>query len=287
MRLSIGEAADRLGVSVRTLRWYDEIGLVKPAAVGENGYRYYGREEMALLQQAVFYKELGLPLKEIKPLLQAPEDTRRRALLAHKELLKLKKQQLEGLLAVSDAVGMGCGLGQSPWAAALVKNVLEWLGGEIVSAVIDADALNLLAKLDTTDLDLSRCVLTPHPGEAARLLGCTVGEIGADAVAAALQLRQRWGAAGGVLKGAASVIATQSGMALNRIGTPALAKGGSGDVLTGVLAALLGLNARMAAAADAEDDPRRPLPLRELLQVQELLQLFLTHLLPFLRHCYR
>ena len=102
MRLSIGEAADRLGVSVRTLRWYDEIGLVKPAAVGENGYRYYGREEMALLQQAVFYKELGLPLKEIKPLLQAPEDTRRRALLAHKELLKLKKQQLEGLLALVD-----------------------------------------------------------------------------------------------------------------------------------------------------------------------------------------
>ena len=97
MRLSIGEAADRLGVSVRTLRWYDEIGLVKPAAVGENGYRYYGREEMALLQQAVFYKELGLPLKEIKPLLQAPEDTRRRALLAHKELLKLKKQQLQQL----------------------------------------------------------------------------------------------------------------------------------------------------------------------------------------------
>ena len=102
MRLSIGEAADRLGVSVRTLRWYDEIGLVSPAEVGENGYRYYDREAMALLQQAIFYKELGLPLKEIKPLLQAPEDTRRRALLAHKELLKLKKQQLEGLLALVD-----------------------------------------------------------------------------------------------------------------------------------------------------------------------------------------
>ena len=47
MRLSIGEAADRLGVSVRTLRWYDEIGLVSPAEVGENGYRYYDREAMA------------------------------------------------------------------------------------------------------------------------------------------------------------------------------------------------------------------------------------------------
>lgn len=102
MRLSIGEAADRLGVSVRTLRWYDEIGLVKPTLVGENGYRYYDRETLALLQQAIFYKELGLPLKEIKPLLQAPEDTRRQALLAHKALLELKKQQLEGLLQLVD-----------------------------------------------------------------------------------------------------------------------------------------------------------------------------------------
>lgn len=102
MRLSIGQAAERLGVSVRTLRWYDEIGLVKPTAVGENSYRYYDREEMALLQQAIFYKELGLSLKDIKPLLQAPEHTRRRALLAHKALLELKKQQLEGLLRLVD-----------------------------------------------------------------------------------------------------------------------------------------------------------------------------------------
>ena len=102
MRLSIGEAADRLGVSVRTLRWYDEIGLVSPTEVGENGYRYYDREAMALLQQAIFYKELGLPLKEIKPLLQAPETARRQALLAHRRLLELKKQQLEGLLQLVD-----------------------------------------------------------------------------------------------------------------------------------------------------------------------------------------
>lgn len=102
MRLSIGEAAERLGVSVRTLRWYDEIGLVKPTVVGENGYRYYDRPALALLQQAIFYKELGLSLKEIKPLLQAPEDTRRRALLAHRQLLELKKQQLESLLALVD-----------------------------------------------------------------------------------------------------------------------------------------------------------------------------------------
>ncbi len=102
MRLSIGEAADRLGVSVRTLRWYDRIGLVKPAQVGENGYRYYDGQTMALLQQVLFYRELELPLKEIGELLQAPEDTRRRALEAHRHLLELKKQQLEGLLRLVD-----------------------------------------------------------------------------------------------------------------------------------------------------------------------------------------
>ena len=102
MKLSIGEAAQRLGVSVRTLRHYDEIGLVKPTETGENGYRYYDREALALLQQVLFYRELGLPLKEIKALLQAPETTRRQALLAHRRLLELKKQQLEGLLQLVD-----------------------------------------------------------------------------------------------------------------------------------------------------------------------------------------
>lgn len=102
MKLSIGEAAQRLGVSVRTLRHYDEIGLVKPTETGENGYRYYDREALALLQQVLFYRELDLPLKEIKPLLQAPETERRRALLAHRHLLELKKQQLEGLLRLVD-----------------------------------------------------------------------------------------------------------------------------------------------------------------------------------------
>ena len=102
MRLSIGEAAALLGVSVRTLRHYDQIGLVSPAEVGENGYRYYDRPALALLQQVLFYRELGFALKEIKPLLQAPGDTQHRALLAHRRLLELKKQQLEEQLRLVD-----------------------------------------------------------------------------------------------------------------------------------------------------------------------------------------
>lgn len=102
MRISIGQAAELLGVSVRALRHYDEIGLVKPAETGENGYRYYDREAIALLQQVLFYRELGFALKDIKPLLQASSDTRRRALEAHRRLLELKKQQVEGLLRLVD-----------------------------------------------------------------------------------------------------------------------------------------------------------------------------------------
>ena len=102
MRFSIGQAAQMLGVSVRTLRHYDEIGLVKPAEVAENGYRYYDWESMALLQQVLFYRELGLPLQDIKPLLQAPEEQRRKALEHHRQLLELKKQHLEGLLQLVD-----------------------------------------------------------------------------------------------------------------------------------------------------------------------------------------
>ena len=102
MRLSIGEAAGLLCVSVRTLRYYDQIGLVKASQVGENGYRYYDRPAIALLQQALFYRELGLSLKEVGPLLQAPEETRAAALRAHRELLLLKREQLDGLLRLVD-----------------------------------------------------------------------------------------------------------------------------------------------------------------------------------------
>lgn len=102
MRFSIGQAAQILGVSVRTLRHYDQIGLVRPAEIAENGYRYYDQASMALLQQVLFYRELGLTLSDIKPLLQASENRRREALERHRKLLELKKQQLEGLLQLVD-----------------------------------------------------------------------------------------------------------------------------------------------------------------------------------------
>lgn len=154
-------------------------------------------------------------------------------------------QQLEPLLAGCDAMGMGCGLGQSHWAAAMVEKTLAWLTAHSLPAVIDADALNLLSRLPAADYDLSRCVLTPHPGEAARLLGLTAAQITADAPACAARLVERYGAAV-VLKGAATLLIHGNEQAVNLIGTPAMGKGGSGDVLTGVLCALMAGNARQA-----------------------------------------
>lgn len=157
--------------------------------------------------------------------------------------------QLELLLAGADALGMGCGLGQSAWASEMVKSVLGWLSTHDLRAVVDADALNLLSRMDTAALDLSRCVLTPHPGEAARLLGESISGIGADPVESAERLHRRYGAAI-VLKGAASVLVTRQGAALSVLGTQAMGKGGSGDVLTGVLCALLAERARMGGETD-------------------------------------
>ena len=154
--------------------------------------------------------------------------------------------QMEAALERADALAAGCGLGTSPWAEALMERLMERLSACDLPAVLDADALNLLSRRGQAQGNL---YLTPHPAEAARLLGGTVGEIAAQPVEAARALSARYGAAV-ALKGAVSVLCAQNRVALNPFGTPAMAKGGSGDVLTGVVAALLAN--RAAGALDLE-----------------------------------
>lgn len=159
-------------------------------------------------------------------------------------------EALSAALERADALGAGCGLGQGPMAAALMERLLRFLHGRALPCVLDADALNLLARRPAWLADGATHVLTPHPGEAARLLGVSTAEILADVPGAAVRIRRRYGAAV-VLKGARSVLCAEEGRALNPFGTPAMAKGGSGDALTGVTAALL---AGRAAGAYAMDD---------------------------------
>lgn len=90
------------GVSVRTLHLYDEMGLLKPSIRTEKKYRYYGRAEALRLQQILFYKELGMPLKEIADILDDPQFDPVRSLENHKKILMQKKEQLTTLLETID-----------------------------------------------------------------------------------------------------------------------------------------------------------------------------------------
>ena len=91
MEYGIKELSRLAGVSTRTLRYYDEIGLLKPARVTEAGYRYYGSEEVALLQQILFYRERGFELKTIQKMLRDEDFDMLKAMEDH--LLALEEQQ--------------------------------------------------------------------------------------------------------------------------------------------------------------------------------------------------
>ena len=90
------------GVSVRTLHHYDEIGLLRPAHIGANGYRYYGREELLRLQQILFHRELGMPLAQIAAVLDAPGFDRAAALRAHRALLSERVARSQDLIEPID-----------------------------------------------------------------------------------------------------------------------------------------------------------------------------------------
>ncbi len=121
-----------------------------------------------------------------------------------------------------------------------------------IPAVIDADALNILAAKPALLAKLAKgrtLVLTPHPGEMARLAGITVAEVQANRLETARNFAQRMGVTL-VLKGARTLIAHPDGrVAVNTSGNPGMAKGGSGDVLTGLIAGLLAQYPRRSGAA--------------------------------------
>src|SRR4051812_47346301 len=99
---TVSQLAALSGVSVRALHHYDEIGLLKPACVGLNGYRYYGREELLRLQQILFHRELGLSLDEIRQAIDSPGFDRAAALRRHREKLVTEIARLHELAKTID-----------------------------------------------------------------------------------------------------------------------------------------------------------------------------------------
>ena len=108
MKLQIKEFAELTGVSVRTLHYYDEIGLLKPSFVDEqNGYRFYDETSLERMQEILFYRELDFPLKSIAGILASPNYDKRKALAEQKRLLTLKKDRLERLIAALEQAEKG------------------------------------------------------------------------------------------------------------------------------------------------------------------------------------
>ena len=176
-----------------------------------------------------------LPLPESAPGAISPQATR----LIHRESSNY------GVLL------LGCGLGQSQSAIRFIKSTLFRLKAAPSCLVLDADALNTMAKTPNWWQQLADdAILTPHPGEMARLAGVSIDEVQSDRVGIAKKMAQEWHKTI-VLKGAYTVVATPDGQSsVSPVANPGLASAGTGDVLSGVIAGLAaqGLNHFEAAA---------------------------------------
>ncbi|WP_110666215.1 NAD(P)H-hydrate dehydratase [Salinicola halophilus] len=150
---------------------------------------------------------------------------------------------LAGLVASADVIAVGPGLGSGAWGQAALASALA--AGK--PCVVDADGLNLLAEgFDGVRRD--DWVLTPHPGEAGRLLGCSTAQIQQDRRAAVTALQARFGGVV-VLKGAGTLIFDGETLELCPFGNPGMASGGMGDALTGIIAGLVGQTGSLSQAA--------------------------------------
>lgn len=102
MRYTVNQLAKLSRVSVRTLHFYDEIGLLKPAYYGENHYRYYEQEQLLLLQQILFYRELDIPLNEIQRMMASDGFNKIEALQSHKKILEQKVDHAHQMIETID-----------------------------------------------------------------------------------------------------------------------------------------------------------------------------------------
>lgn len=152
---------------------------------------------------------------------------------------------LHSLIEHADVLAVGPGLGQDAWAGTMLDTVLE----SAQTAVVDADALNLLARAPRAPRENAQWILTPHPGEAGRLLGKTTAEVQRDRLGSARAIASRYGATV-VLKGAGTLVIHGEGVpSICDRGNPGMASPGMGDVLTGVIAGIAAQTSDPIAAA--------------------------------------
>tara|TARA_B100000902_G_scaffold67732_1_gene73898 strand:- start:5678 stop:7192 length:1515 start_codon:yes stop_codon:yes gene_type:complete len=166
-------------------------------------------------------------------------------------------QDLEEHLVKPNVIAIGPGLGQSAWSEQMVQRVFWEAEKRDISVIMDADALNLLTTLKLSSNLPKKLILTPHPGEASRLLNTTVTEIESDRFSAAAKIQKKFNATV-VLKGSGTIICNQSSgtqkWGVCGSGNPGMATGGMGDVLTGIIAGILAQGLTLKDAAEAGVD---------------------------------
>jgi hydroxyethylthiazole kinase-like uncharacterized protein yjeF len=153
-------------------------------------------------------------------------------------------QELERYLARPTHLVVGPGLGRTPWSEQMLQQAIK----SDLPLVLDADALNILAEGRLTLPEHGRWVLTPHPGEAARLLGISTAEVQQNRMQAVMRLQQTYGGVV-LLKGAGTLIHDGHETWLAKVGNPGLATAGSGDVLSGLIGSLMAQGLPPAEAA--------------------------------------
>ena len=156
-------------------------------------------------------------------------------------------KDLAPLLKRATVIALGPGLGTGKWSQSMFSKVLK----SDLPMVVDADALNLLSKSELRKTDW---ILTPHPGEAARLIDCSTAEVQEDRGGAVKNIAEKYGGTA-ILKGSGSLVTAGDGPCwMCTAGNPGMAVPGMGDVLTGIIAALRaqGLTAEMAAVAGVD-----------------------------------
>lgn len=95
---TVKDVSEITGVSIRALRYYDEIGLLKPTELTEAGYRLYDNKALEKLQEIIFFRELDIPLIDIKKIMENPNYDKEQALLTQKNLLEQKRNRLNGII---------------------------------------------------------------------------------------------------------------------------------------------------------------------------------------------
>jgi DNA-binding transcriptional MerR regulator len=104
---TVKEVSNLTGVSVRTLHYYDEIGLLKPSEINDAGYRLYDDRALETLQQILFFKEFDMPLKSIMVIMDNPNFDKKKTLIDQQEILRLKRERLDGLISLIDSIVKG------------------------------------------------------------------------------------------------------------------------------------------------------------------------------------